>query len=135
MIVLYRGGIASKEQEATAAERGMSYAVIEGIQKIRVAGAEKRAFARWANLYADEVGYTYNANPFARALPVVNTAVTSIRYSSHFLDCRKCRDRDFGLLCFRKRLWDGDRGNAGIQQRERGACEHTCHIEDGGGDT
>lgn len=78
MIVLYRGGIASKEQEATSAERGMSYAVIEGIQKIRVAGAEKRAFARWANLYADEVGYTYNANPFARALPVVNTAVTSI---------------------------------------------------------
>ena len=33
-------------------ESGMSYSMITGIQKIRLAGAEKRAFARWGNLFA-----------------------------------------------------------------------------------
>ena len=32
----------------------MTYALITGIQKIKLAGAEKRAFARWGNLYAAE---------------------------------------------------------------------------------
>lgn len=76
IFTLLQTNILFKEQESTAAERGMSYAVIEGIEKIRIAGAEKRAFAKWGNLYADEVGYKYNANSFARALLVVNTAIS-----------------------------------------------------------
>ena len=31
----------------------MTYAMISGVQKIKLAGAEKRAFARWARAYAD----------------------------------------------------------------------------------
>ena len=38
---------------ARAAEAGVSFALISGIQKIRLAGAEKRAFARWAGRFAD----------------------------------------------------------------------------------
>ncbi len=76
IFTLLQTNILFREQEFTAAERGMSYAVIGGIQKIRVAGAEKRAFARWGNLYANEVGYKYNANSFARALFVINTAIS-----------------------------------------------------------
>ena len=37
---------------ARAAEAGVSFALISGIQKIRLAGAEKRAFARWAHRYS-----------------------------------------------------------------------------------
>ena len=34
----------------------MSYALIAGVQKIKLAGAEKRAFARWARLFAQRRG-------------------------------------------------------------------------------
>ena len=36
-----------KHMELSAEENGMSYAMITGIQKIRLSGAEKRMFARW----------------------------------------------------------------------------------------
>ena len=39
--------------ELSGKEDGMTYALITGIQKIKLAGAEKRAFARWGNLYAE----------------------------------------------------------------------------------
>ena len=38
--------ISKKQMELSAKESGMSYALISGIQKIKLAGAEKRAFAR-----------------------------------------------------------------------------------------
>ena len=62
-------------REETAQERGISYAILRGIQKIRQSGAEKRAFAIWGNHYAREISYSYNANVFCRTLPVVNTAI------------------------------------------------------------
>ncbi len=43
-----------------ARESGMTYAMISGVQKIKTAGAEKRAFARWARAYADSAGIEYN---------------------------------------------------------------------------
>lgn len=46
------------EYEAKAS--GISYALITGIQKLRLAGAEKRAFARWADVYAREAEAAYN---------------------------------------------------------------------------
>ena len=41
-----------KQMKLASLESGMSYSMITGIQKIRLAGAEKRAFARWGNLFA-----------------------------------------------------------------------------------
>ena len=75
LLRLMRTYIGHSEREATAAEHSMSVAMLNGIQKIRVAGAEKRAFAKWGNLYAKEVSYTYNVDIFERAIPVVNTAI------------------------------------------------------------
>ena len=43
-----------------AKESGFSYAMISGIRKIRLAGAEKRAFARWASIYAEGADLKYN---------------------------------------------------------------------------
>ena len=39
-------------QEASAKERGLVFSLFSGIQKIKVSGAEKRAFAKWAHAYS-----------------------------------------------------------------------------------
>lgn len=45
--------------EAEAKKNGLTYGLISGIQKIRLSGAEKRAFTRWARAYTEEVRHTY----------------------------------------------------------------------------
>ena len=57
---------------AEAKESGFSYAVIAGIRKIKLSGAEKRAFARWAKLYAEGARIQYNSPLFLH-----NPAATS----------------------------------------------------------
>ena len=51
----------SKEQMETSSKTGgMTYSMITGIQKIKLAGAEKRMFSRWARAYAKEAKLSYN---------------------------------------------------------------------------
>ncbi len=59
-----------------AKENGMGYALICGIQKIRLSGAEKRAFARWARLYAEEAGCQYDPPLFLKQNSVIVLAIT-----------------------------------------------------------
>jgi len=56
-----------RQMEMGAKESGMSYALITGVQKIRLSGAEKRAYARWAKLYAGQIALSYNPPMFLRA--------------------------------------------------------------------
>ena len=44
--------VSRAQLELEAKENAMSYAMITGMQKIRLAGAERRFFGRWAELYA-----------------------------------------------------------------------------------
>ena len=46
--------------ERRAKESGMTYAMISGVQKIKSAGAEQRAFARWARFYSGTARMEYN---------------------------------------------------------------------------
>ena len=62
--------------EAAAKNAGLSYALINGVQKIKLAGAEKRAFARWANAYAVEADLNYNLPLFLKVSSVITTAVS-----------------------------------------------------------
>ena len=48
---------------------GTVTSILNGIQKIRLAGAEKRAFARWAGLYADYARPAYSRPALLQALP------------------------------------------------------------------
>ncbi len=41
-------------------ESGMVYSLISGIQKIKIAGAEKRMFAKWGEQYTKTARYIYN---------------------------------------------------------------------------
>ena len=65
--------VSRQVMEKGSKENGLSFALITGIQKIKLAGAEKRAFARWAHQYADAVELSYNPPLLIK----VNTAITS----------------------------------------------------------
>ncbi len=58
--------ISKKQMEIDAKENGMSYAVISGIQKIKLSGAEKRFFTRWLNIYSDGAELVYAPPMFVR---------------------------------------------------------------------
>lgn len=62
---------------------GMTYSMISGIQKIKLAGAEKRMFSRWARQYSKEAFLEYNPPTFLKLSGTINLAVTLI--SSIFL--------------------------------------------------
>ena len=59
-----------------AKESGLSYALISGVQKLKLAGAEKRAFAKWLNLYADGARLSYDPPLFLKLYPVISMAIT-----------------------------------------------------------
>lgn len=61
--------------EYDAKASGLEYAMISGIQKIKLAGAEKRIFARWANQYAKGAKYIYDPPTFIKINTVINTAI------------------------------------------------------------
>ena len=46
--------------EADAKTLGLSFALVNGIQKIRLSGAEKRSFSRWARFYNKSAHLQYN---------------------------------------------------------------------------
>ncbi|MBO7666851.1 MAG: ATP-binding cassette domain-containing protein, partial [Firmicutes bacterium] len=67
-----------KQMDLAAKESGMSYALITGVQKIKLAGAEKRVFARWLGLYAEGAELTYNPPLFIKINGVISLAISLI---------------------------------------------------------
>ena len=61
--------------EANAKLSGTVTALLNGIQKIKLAGAEDRAFAKWASGYAKYARPAYNRPVRVRALPAIVTLV------------------------------------------------------------
>ena len=66
------------QMELMAKENGMNYAMINGIQKVKLTGAEKRAFARWGELYAQEAKLQYNPPLFLKLNSVLTMAISLI---------------------------------------------------------
>ena len=62
--------------EHEAKQSGLEYAMISGIQKIKLAGAEKRVFARWANKYAEGAKFIFDPPTFIKINSVINTAIS-----------------------------------------------------------
>ena len=62
----------------TARERGLVYSLISGIQKIRLSGAENRAFAKWSRLYVKGAELTFNPPAITRLSLVFTTAISLI---------------------------------------------------------
>ena len=71
-------GISRKRMKLGAEEAGMSYAMMNGIQKIRLSGSEKRMFARWGQLYAKGARLDYNPPAFLKLNGVITMAISLI---------------------------------------------------------
>ena len=69
-------GVSRKYMQLDAEESGMSYAVMNGIQKIRLSGSEKRIFARWGRLYARKARLEYNPPLILKINRVLTTAIS-----------------------------------------------------------
>ena len=69
----------NREQMALQAkERGLTYALINGIEKIRLSGAETRVFAKWIDLYTLDADLKFNPPMLIRLNSVFTTAITLI---------------------------------------------------------
>ena len=69
-------GISRKKMKLSAEETGMTYALLNGIQKIRLSGSEKRVFARWGRLYARNARLEYNPPAFVKLNGLITTAIS-----------------------------------------------------------
>ena len=70
--------ILRRRMEASAKESGLNYSLVTGVQKIKLAGAEKRAFAKWANTYKEVAKLTYDPPMLLKFSSVVSTAISLI---------------------------------------------------------
>ncbi len=70
--------ITKQKLELSSKESGMTFALISGVQKIKLSGAEKRAFARWGRLYAEQAALEYDPPMFIKINKVISTAITLI---------------------------------------------------------
>lgn len=72
---LWQMKISKERMELVAKESGLSYSLISGVRKIKLSGAEKRAFARWGTLYAQLSEATYNSPIFLKVNGVITAAI------------------------------------------------------------
>ena len=59
-------------------ESGLSYQLISGIQKIRLSGAERRAFAKWAGVYSKEAHLLYDPPFFLKISSVIILGISLV---------------------------------------------------------
>ena len=67
-----------EEMELAAKERGLTYAFINGIEKIRLSGAENRVFAKWIDLYTKEANLKFNLPALIKFNSVFTAAISLI---------------------------------------------------------
>lgn len=64
-----------RKMAITSKLSGLVYALFSGIQKIKLVGAEKRAFAKWAKDYKQKAKYNYNPPMIFKVLPGITKAI------------------------------------------------------------
>ena len=70
--------ITQQLMEQSAKENGFSYALISGVQKVKLSGAEKRAFAKWSEQYAKVARLQYDPPMFLKVNGVISLAITLV---------------------------------------------------------
>ncbi len=74
--VLMQVSISRKKLNLSAKMNGLVFRLFSGIQKIKLAGAEKRAFAKWAEEYSKEAELTYNPPMLLKIQPALSGLIT-----------------------------------------------------------
>lgn len=75
-VVVVQRRVTERSLELTNELGAWQYSLISGVQKIKLAGAESRAFAKWADGYAALARITYNAPAILRLSGAIQTAVS-----------------------------------------------------------
>lgn len=70
--------ITKEKMEISSKTAGLTYSTITGIQKIKLAGAEKRMFSRWAKFYSSQAQLEYNPPAFLKLSSTISLAVSLI---------------------------------------------------------
>lgn len=74
--VFMRMKLTKKGMEHGARLNGILYALFAGIQKIKLSGSEKRAFARWADGYSHDVKLHYNPPAFFKLDSAISLGIS-----------------------------------------------------------
>ncbi len=69
-------GVTQQQMEENARENGLTYALISGVQKVKLSGAEKRAFAKWSEQYAKGARLRYDPPMFLKVNGVISLAIS-----------------------------------------------------------
>lgn len=64
--------------ELSAKEAGLTYSFITGVQKLKLSGAEKRAFSQWAALYRQNASLTYDPPVLIKLNTVISTGISLV---------------------------------------------------------
>ena len=70
--------LSSRIMELDAKESGIVYSFLSGIQKLRLSGAEKRAFAKWAEIYRKKAELLFDPPLLLKLNGVILSAITLI---------------------------------------------------------
>lgn len=68
--------ITKETMELSSKESGLSFSIITGIQKIKLAGAERRVFAKWAKLFTKQAKDAYNPPFFIKMNAVISMFIS-----------------------------------------------------------
>ena len=68
--------VSRKRLKASADTSNVGLALISGVQKVKLAGAEKRAFSRWGRVYAKEAKLLYDPPFYMKVSTAIRTAIT-----------------------------------------------------------
>ncbi|MBR2765706.1 MAG: ATP-binding cassette domain-containing protein [Blautia sp.] len=75
---LLQAGRNKELMNLSAKEKGLTYSLIGGIEKIRLSGAENRAFAKWLDLYTNEASLKFNPPALIKLNTVITTAISLV---------------------------------------------------------
>lgn len=76
--VITQSGINKVQMSLAAKESGLAYALVAGVEKIKLSGAERRAFAKWAKAYSEQAKYKYSPFFWDELSQVIVTAISLI---------------------------------------------------------
>ena len=74
--IFLQAHVSRKRLKVSTELSGLVYRLFSGIQKIKLAGAERRAFAKWAETYAREAALLYNPPLLLKLQPALSGLIT-----------------------------------------------------------
>ncbi|MDR1240553.1 MAG: ATP-binding cassette domain-containing protein [Oscillospiraceae bacterium] len=78
LITFLRQGINKKKTDLSPKLQSLVFSIFGGIQKIKISGAEKRAFAKWAKSYSKVEQLDYSPPWIIRLSGVISTIISSL---------------------------------------------------------